>query len=253
MGLESEIYVSTLRCFMSTFLLKSDGGTPQNIHFNVYVIVMRSIHRQTLEMWNLSISMVSPAITPEVFGTPFILVNLCRIGKVRRSRKLLNPFTAPMTLRVGEHPFIHEAKIRMWNRLGIPSVTRFTALKMVVINAKKPGYPCWLSNTSTWFKGKCTLFYSCFGNCQRLPYKILSYKVCIICPKLIAACKIHCKSPSWQPDGLTMLDCFTVHETTLSAYIRESAYVRSHVGCGRVHQTAFASPTNISKMQKRCK
>ena len=28
--------------------------------------------------------MVSPALTPEVFATPFIWVNLCRIGKVRR-------------------------------------------------------------------------------------------------------------------------------------------------------------------------
>ena len=45
MGLESEIDYSTPRCFMSTFLLKSDGGTPQNIHFNVFVIVMRSIAR----------------------------------------------------------------------------------------------------------------------------------------------------------------------------------------------------------------
>ena len=26
--------------------------------------------------------MVSPALTPEVFATPFIWVNLCRIGKV---------------------------------------------------------------------------------------------------------------------------------------------------------------------------
>ena len=125
----------------------------------------------------------------------------------------------------------------MWNRLDIPSVTRFTALKIAVINAKKPGYPCWLSNESTWFKGKCTLFYSCFGNYRRLAYEISAYKVCIICPKLTAACKIHCKSPSRRTDDLTTLDWFTVQEATLSAYIRESAYVQSHVGCGRVHQT----------------
>ena len=85
--------------------------------------------------------------------------------------------------------------------------------------------------------GKCTLFYSYFGNRRRLAYTISAYEVCIICPKLVAACKNHCKSPSRRPDGLTMLDWFAVHEATLSAYIRESAYVRSHVGCGRVHQT----------------
>ena len=45
-------------------------------------------------------------------------------------------------------------------------------------------------------------------------YKISAYEVCIICPKLIAACKIHPKSPSRRPDGLTMLDWFTFHEAT---------------------------------------
>ena len=96
--------------------------------------------------------------------------------------------------------------------------------------AVKPGYPCWMSNKSTWFKGKCRLVYSCFGNCRRLAYKSSAYEVCIICPKLVAACKIHCKSPSRRLDGLTTLDWFTVHEATLSAYIRESAHLRSHVG-----------------------
>ena len=80
--------------------------------------------------------------------------------------------------------------------LGILSVMRFTVLKIAVINAQKPGYPCWMSNESTWFKDKCKPFYSCFGNCQRLVYKISAYEVCIICPKLISACKIHCKSQS---------------------------------------------------------
>ena len=138
----------------------------------------------------------------------------------------------------------------MWNGLGIPSATRFTALKIAVINAKKLGYPCWLSNESTWFQGKCTLFYSCFGNCRRLAYKISAYEVCIICPKLKAACQIICKSRSRRPDGLTTLDWFTVHEATLSAYIRESAYVRSHVGCGRVHQTLLLHVPQIFQRRK---
>ena len=69
MGLEWKIHVSTPRCYMSTFLLKSYGGTPQNIHFNVFVIVMRSIHRETFEMQNLSVLL---AHIPDVFATPFI-------------------------------------------------------------------------------------------------------------------------------------------------------------------------------------
>ena len=125
-----------------------------------------------------------------------------------------------------------------------------TALKIAVINAKKPGYPCQMSNESTWFKGKYTLFYSCFGNYRRLAYKISAYEVCIICPKLFVACKIHCKSPSRRPDGLTTLDWFRVHEVNLSAYVRESGYVRSRVGCGRVHQTLLLYVPQIFQRRK---
>ena len=107
-----------------------------------------------------------------------------------------------------------------------------------------------MSNESTWFKGKYTLFYTCFGNYWRLAYKILAYEVYIICPKLFVACKIHCKSPSRWPDGLITLDWFTVHEANLSAYIRESAYVRSRVRCGRVHQTLLL---HVPQIFQRCK
>ena len=74
--------------------------------------------------------------------------------------------------------------------------------------------------------------------------------MCIICPKLFVACKIHCKSPSRRPDCLTTLDWFTVHETNLSAYTRESAYVRSNVGCGRVHQTLLLHVPQIFQRWK---
>ena len=112
------------------------------------------------------------------------------------------------------------------------------------------GYPCWMSNKSTWFKGICTLFYSSFDNCRRLAYTISAYEVCMICPKLIAVCKIPCKSPSRRPDGLTRLDWYTVHEATVSACIRESAYVRNHMGCGRVHQTLVLHVPQIFQRRK---
>ena len=47
-----------------------------------------------------------------------------------------------------------------------------------------------------------------------------------------------------------MLDWFTVHEATLSAYIRESAYVWSHVGCGRVYQTLVLHVPQIFQRRK---
>ena len=76
------------------------------------------------------------------------------------------------------------------------------------------------------------LFYRCFGNYRRLAYKISAYEVCLICPKL------------------TTLDWFTVHEANLSAYVGESAYVRSHVGCGRVHQTLLLYVPQIFQRRK---
>ena len=47
-----------------------------------------------------------------------------------------------------------------------------------------------------------------------------------------------------------MLDWFTVHEATLSTYIRESAYVRSHVGCGKVYQTLLLHVPQIFQIWK---
>ena len=107
-----------------------------------------------------------------------------------------------------------------------------------------------MSNESTWFKRKCTPIYSCFGNCRWLAYTISAYEVYIICLKLKAAFEIHCKSPSRRLDGLTTLDWFTVHEATLSAYIRESAHVRNHVECGRVHQTLLLHVPQIFQRRK---
>ena len=41
-----------------------------------------------------------------------------------------------------------------------------------------------------------------------------------------------------------------VHEATFSAYIRESAHVRSHRGCGRVHQTLILHVQQIFQRRK---
>ena len=103
-------------------------------------------------------------------------------------------------------------------------------------------------------KGKWTLFYSYFGYWRKLAYEISACEVYIIWRKLIAACKIQCKSPSRRPDGLATLDLFTVHGATLSACIRESAYVRSHVGNRTVQQTLFSYASRIfQRRNKRCK
>ena len=137
-----------------------------------------------------------------------------------------------MTRPVGEHPFMHEAS---W---GCETDYVFRLISLLDVEQ------------STWFKGKCTLFYSCFGNCRRFEYKISAYEVCIICPKLVVACKIHCKSLSRRPDGLTTLDWFTVHEVNLSSYIKELAYVRNHVGRGRVHQTLLLHVPQIFQRRR---
>ena len=45
-------HVSTPRWFMSVFLLKSDGGTPQSIFFNVFIILKCSINRE-INLWHI--------------------------------------------------------------------------------------------------------------------------------------------------------------------------------------------------------
>ena len=116
--------------------------------------------------------------------------------------------------------------------------------------AKKPGYPCWISNESTWFKGKCTLFLLMFGNCRRLSYKISAYEVCIICPKRIAACKIHRKSTArWSHYAM-------VHSPWSNPFGLRKGIDICAEPCGvwkSASYSAFACPTNISKTQKRCK
>ena len=111
----------------------------------------------------------------------------------------------------------------------------------------KPGYPCWILNDIKANQGS----FPCFGNCRILAYHIWVCEVGMIWRKLIAACKIHCKSLSRRPDGLTTpLEWFTVHEATLSVCIRESAYVRSHVGCRTLQRIMFGMYHNCFKRHK---
>ena len=93
-------HVGTPRWFMSVFLLKSDGSTLQSIFFNVFIILKCSINRQN-NLWHIK----SPRFTPGSgscsvpclelgFSNFAYLVNICKVGKVRQSRNLLDPFTA---------------------------------------------------------------------------------------------------------------------------------------------------------------
>ena len=85
-GLGSQIHISTPRCFMSIFLLISDGSTPPNIHFNVFAIVVCSIHRDTR---TVNDKKMVKKILASHSGSTF-MQRYCR-------RNLLDPFTAPDT------------------------------------------------------------------------------------------------------------------------------------------------------------
>ena len=104
-----QVHVSTPRWSMSIFLLKSHGGTPQNIHFNVFVILVCFIYGEN-NIWHVQSWRFTPAVEVVsqtalhhtgswvwLFPTSLIWVNLCKIGKVRQSRNLLDPFTADNT------------------------------------------------------------------------------------------------------------------------------------------------------------
>ena len=83
-------------------------------------------------------------------------------------------------------------------------------------------------------KGKCTLFYCCFGHNRMLAYRISACEVCMISRKPTEACKNPlpiAESRTGKPAMVTpkiQHDCSTVHNTFLWANI----YVRSDLGCG---------------------
>ena len=90
-------HVSTPRWFMSVFLLKSDGGTTQSLFFNVFIILKCSINRE-INLWHVKSRRFTPGSGGcwgvGFFPTSLIKVNICKVGKVRESRNLLDPFTA---------------------------------------------------------------------------------------------------------------------------------------------------------------
>ena len=60
--LATQIDVSTPQWFMSVFLLKSDGATPQNIFFNVFIIRKCSINHENniwhVKSWRFTLEVV---------------------------------------------------------------------------------------------------------------------------------------------------------------------------------------------------
>ena len=52
-------HVITPRWFMSVFLLKSDGGTPQSIFFNVFIILKCSVNRE-INLWHVKSRRFTP-------------------------------------------------------------------------------------------------------------------------------------------------------------------------------------------------
>ena len=83
-------------------------------------------------------------------------------------------------------------------------------------------------------KGKCTLFYCCFGHYWMLAYNIFACELCMISRKPTEACKNPLPIAESRTGKQAMVtlktqpDCSTVHNTFLWA----NTYVRSHLGCG---------------------
>ena len=102
-------------------------------------------------------------------------------------------------------------------------------------------------------KGKCMLFYCCFGHCRMLAYKISACEVCMICRKPTEACKNHLPIAESRTGKRAMVtlkiqpDCSTVHDTFLWANI----YVCSHLGCGTTSvSSVFLQVSQIFQRRK---
>ena len=105
-------------------------------------------------------------------------------------------------------------------------------------------------------KGKCTLFYCCFGHHLMLAYKISACEVCMIWRKPTETCKNPlpiAESRTGKPAMVALKiqpNCSMVHDMTLWANI----YVRSHLGCGTDSVfIRFCRSHKYNKDANRCK
>ena len=103
MSLKTGFLVLPIDVANSIFLPYSDGGTPQNIRFNSFAIFKSSIHGENntwhVKSWRLTLEVDRTTPGVLLFPTSLIYVNLCKIGKVKQSRNIVDPFTAHDTAR----------------------------------------------------------------------------------------------------------------------------------------------------------
>ena len=134
LGSASYIYVSTLRWFMSILLLKSDGATPQNIFFNVFVILKWSIHCENniwhVKSWCFTLDVVvvfklqRTTSGVGLFPTSLIYVNVCNVGNSGQTvpvspRPVHDPWHGLLVSKVTCMK-LSVMLVMMWNRLGYP-------------------------------------------------------------------------------------------------------------------------------------
>ena len=139
-------HVSTPRWFMSVFLLKSDGGTPQSIFFNVFIILKCSINRE-INLWHVNNPGVSLLEVVAAGELGFFQLRLSRIIYARptrsESRNLLDQFTAHRAMT----PACWWAKwdeARLWcgtDWVSRVSMTRVFRAKNSIWSHQSQGFP----------------------------------------------------------------------------------------------------------------
>ena len=69
---------------MSLFLLKSDGGTPQNIFFNIFIILKYSINRENNiwheKSWGFTLEVVVVSQTAAYHAGSWVVSNFAYLG-----------------------------------------------------------------------------------------------------------------------------------------------------------------------------
>ena len=134
------------RWFMSVFLLKSDGSTSQNIFFNVFIILKYSINRENNTLQVVVVPQLQrPMAGVGLFPTSLILVNICKVGKVRQSRNLLDPFTAHRYDAAWWWAKWHDASYDV-EQIGYPvSLRRVSTALKIAMKPPKPKLSQWKS------------------------------------------------------------------------------------------------------------
>ena len=164
-------FISTPRWAMSIFLLKSDGGTPQNMRFNVFVKRVCSIYGE-YNIWHAKSWRFTPGSCFPNCAVPRQEFGLAYLGKFMQGRQGQTVPESPRPVHGPWHGLLMSKLIRHMQEASsnveqtrYPIMTRHVFIPLKIAwEPKKHGFSQWVSNQIT-ANGRCFTVVSVIAEC----------------------------------------------------------------------------------------